>query len=391
MPLPNAAERGAPLPNADEGGAPLPNAAEGGAPPPNPPRPRLRVLARPAYANRGLNPYNYRISCELVRRGVAVHEYRPWSWFARRYDVAHVHWPESTFNHGLAGALATTEALLRVLDALRARGTRVAWTAHNVRSHGGRYPRPEAAFWRRFVRRVDGVIALTEGGAAEARRVHPGLAGVPVFVVPHPHYRGEYADVVTRGEARRRLGLPGDARVLLFFGQIAEYKNVPALVRCFGRLDDRGARLVVAGRPKTPALGAELAAAAAGDGRVRFEGGYVEPERVQDYFRAADAVALPYRDILNSGSALLALSFDRPVLLPRVGAFGELRAAAGDAWVRGYDELAPAALAGLLEHARALPERTDGAHLTALSPGAAAEATIAAYDALCGRAGGAGG
>ncbi|HEU4409373.1 MAG TPA: glycosyltransferase [Polyangiaceae bacterium] len=365
---------------------PLPNAVERDAPAPA----GLRVLARPAYANRSLNPYNHRISTELARRGVAVYEYRPWSWFARRYDVAHVHWPESTFNHGLAGALATTETLLRVLDALRARGTRVVWTAHNVRSHGGRYPRPEAAFWRRFAERVDGVIALTEGGVAEARRAHPGLAGRPAFVVPHPHYRGEYDDALTREGARRRLGLPAGARVLLFFGQIAEYKNVPSLVREFAGLDDPSARLVVAGRPKTAALAAEIAAAAAGDGRVVVAGAYVAPGRVQEYFRAADAVVLPYRDILNSGSALLALSFDRPVLLPRVGAFGELRAAAGEAWVRGYDELSPGALAGLLDHAASLPERTDGAHLAALSPAAAAAATIAAYEALLGGARGGG-
>jgi beta-1,4-mannosyltransferase len=380
MPPTNGARSDAPRANEPEGGARPPAGAKG-----------LRVLARPAFANRSLNPYNHRISTELVRRGVAVYEYRPWAWFARRYDVAHVHWPESTFNHGLAGALATTETLLRVLDALRARGTRVVWTAHNVRSHGGRYPRPEAAFWRRFVERVDGVIALTEGGVGEARRAHPGLAGRPAFVVPHPHYRGEYEDVLTREEARARLGLPAGAKVLLFFGQIAEYKNVPALVRCFGGLDDPDARLVVAGRPKTAAIAGEIARAAAADARVVVADAYVAPARVQDYFRAADAVALPYRDILNSGSALLALSFDRPVLLPRVGAFGELRAAAGDAWVRGYDALTPGALSGLLEHAAALPERTDGAHLDALSPAAAAEATIAAYEAVLRGASGAGG
>jgi glycosyltransferase involved in cell wall biosynthesis len=363
---------------------PQPPPNEHRVPPARSPAARLRVLARPAFANRSLNPYNYRLSLELERCGVAVYEYRPWAWFARRYDVAHVHWPESTFNHGLAGALATTETLLRVLDALRARGTRVAWTAHNVRSHGGRYPRPEAAFWRRFVARVDGVVALTGGGVDEARRAHPGLATKPAFVVPHPHYRGEYEDALTRAEARARLGLPAGARVLLFFGQIAEYKNVPALVRCFGRLADPSARLVVAGRPKTAALAGELARAAAGDGRVLFEPSFVERARVQTFFRAADAVALPYRDILNSGSALLALSFDRPVLLPRLGAFAELRDAAGGAWVRGYDRLEPGELGALLEHAASLPERTAGEHLASLSPAAAARAQLAAYEALCG-------
>jgi beta-1,4-mannosyltransferase len=40
--------------------------------------------------------------------------------------------------------------------------------------------------------------------------------------------------------------------------------------------------------------------------------------------RAADLIALPYKEILNSGSAILALSFDRPILVPAAGALAEL-------------------------------------------------------------------
>jgi glycosyltransferase involved in cell wall biosynthesis len=57
---------------------------------------------------------------------------------------------------------------------------------------------------------------------------------------------------------------------------------------------------------------------------------------VQLFFRAADFVVLPYRDILNSGAALLALSFNRPVLVPNQGAMGELQSSAGAEWVRIY-------------------------------------------------------
>jgi beta-1,4-mannosyltransferase len=45
---------------------------------------------------------------------------------------------------------------------------------------------------------------------------------------------------------------------------------------------------------------------------------------------------LPYREVLNSGSALLALSCDRPVLVPSIGSLAELEGVAGSAWVRTY-------------------------------------------------------
>ena len=53
--------------------------------------------------------------------------------------------------------------------------------------------------------------------------------------------------------------------------------------------------------------------------------------------RAADLVVLPYRAIQNSGSAILALSADRPVVVPALGAMTELADQVGLDWVHTYD------------------------------------------------------
>src|ERR1044071_9236371 len=52
---------------------------------------------------------------------------------------------------------------------------------------------------------------------------------------------------------------------------------------------------------------------------------------------AADLVVLPFHSILNSGSVLLALSHDRAVLAPRMGALPEIQAHVGAHWLRLYD------------------------------------------------------
>jgi beta-1,4-mannosyltransferase len=57
---------------------------------------------------------------------------------------------------------------------------------------------------------------------------------------------------------------------------------------------------------------------------------------ISTYFSAADLVVLPYREVLNSGSALLALSCSRPILVPELGAMSELQADYGDAWVQTF-------------------------------------------------------
>jgi glycosyltransferase involved in cell wall biosynthesis len=316
---------------------------------------------------------------------VSVYEYGTAAALARAYSVVHVHWPEVPLNRdGLTSALQA-RWFLTLIDALRRRGGKLVWTVHNLRSHEQRFPGREAEFFRKFVERVDAFITLGRSGEAAVRGRFPELGARPGFVIPHHHYRGAYADRVTRLEARRELGVADDARVLLFFGQILGYKNVPTLVRTVRQLDPaRPVTLLVAGRPKTPADEAELRAAAAADPRIRLDLGFVAHERAQHYFRAADLVVLPYREILNSGAAVLALSFDRPVLLPELGACRELGEQIGGGWVTNYTELTAEGLELALESARGLPERTDGSHLAELDVSLAARRTLAVYQSLAG-------
>jgi len=68
--------------------------------------------------------------------------------------------------------------------------------------------------------------------------------------------------------------------------------------------------------------------------RVQFR--FVKVPDVTTNLSAADLLVLPYREVLNSGSALLALSCNRPILVPDLGAMSELQAAYGDEWVRTF-------------------------------------------------------
>jgi glycosyltransferase involved in cell wall biosynthesis len=283
----------------------------------------------------------------------------------------------------LGRALAKSMTVLVVVTAaLRLRKTSLVWTVHNVRGHEQWHGRLATRMWRWFVQRVDGYIALTPAGRAAALERFPDLRDRPGFVIPHGDYRGEYPDVVTRTTARAALGLPPNARVVAFFGTIRPYKNLPVLLDAFRLIPDVHWRLIVAGQPATPELGARLVQAAADDPRIRLDLAFVPRDQVQFYLRAADLVVVPYREILNSGSALLALSFDRPVLVPERGAMAELRETAGPEWVRTYPgELTPATLVGAMAWATATP-RDAGRLLRHLDWDVIARQTVAAYEAV---------
>jgi hypothetical protein len=93
--------------------------------------------------------------------------------------------------------------------------------------------------------------------------------------------------------------------------------------------------------------------AAVGGPNIKLDLEFINKNLVQYYLRAADLIALPYTKILNSGTALLALSFDRPVLLPALGAMPELREMVGEDWVRLYEgNLTPEVLRSAIQWTR---------------------------------------
>jgi glycosyltransferase involved in cell wall biosynthesis len=227
---------------------------------------------------------------------------------------------------------------LLALRYARWRGTRVVWTVHNLKPHEQDFPSRRLAtlFWKLFPQQVDCFISMTRVGVEAIHERCPVLRKRHHEVIHRGHYPGEYPDEVDREHARRRLGLPADASVYVFLGLIRAYKDVPALIRVFGKLPDRDSRLVVAGRPHDDALARDVEQAAAGDERVLTRLEFVPPAEVQLYLKSADLVVLPYAEIFNSGAALLALSFGRPILVPDVPTFRELQENVGSEWVRTY-------------------------------------------------------
>ncbi|HUQ15890.1 MAG TPA: glycosyltransferase [Gemmatimonadales bacterium] len=345
----------------------------------------LQVLAWPGLGARAQNPYTWLLCSHLAALGVRIRDFTPARALRGGYDVLHVHWPEKALNaESLLGRVAGAGAALAILEAAHLHGARVVWTAHNALPHESRHPKLEEWFSSAVVRRVDTVIHPSVAGQQAVEARYPELARRPHAVVPLGHFRGTYPDTVSREDARAALGISDGARVLAFLGLVRPYKNVPHLVRTVRALPPEAGEvvLIVGGAPHSSALADEVREAAGGDPRVRLALEHVPDEDVQRYLRAADLVVLPFRDITNSASALLALSFDRPVLVPALGAMGELQALAGADWVCTYEEqLTSDVLAAALD--RAVKRPPGSPRLDAFEWPEIARQTLSAY--LAGR------
>jgi glycosyltransferase involved in cell wall biosynthesis len=306
----------------------------------------MRVLIFPNDRSKIGNPYCELLYSNMEKLEVVTEAFTPMRAVSGRYNIFHLHWPEYYLGQPPLKALVGTLGLLSIVLWLRLRGTRIVWTVHNIHSHTRLYPRAERWFWRIVTPLVDGYIGLSENSAHQAREQFPALRSTPCSVIPHGDYRTSYPATISKSSARRQLGITVGESVVLFFGGISPYKNVPHLIETFRRAALANTTLVIAGCPSGREDERHLKEAVGGNNCIQLHLRHIPTDEVQVFFASADLVVLPFLEIMNSGSAILALSFDRPVLVPARGAMPELQTRVGPDWVRTYpDELDVAKLA----------------------------------------------
>src|SRR4030095_11061267 len=242
----------------------------------------MRIIAWPAIQYSGPNPYTKLLYQQVRKAGHFVEDFSFSKALLHRYDVFHLHWPEYYIvQRSRWKALIGTFLVFAVVYWQRILGAKVFWTVHNLRSHNQTRPRMEAIFWRLFSFSIHGYFCLTSGGMELARDKWGALRSVPGFVVPHGHYAGEYENDVDRPQARRSLALPEHSKVLLFFGTIGSYKNVPSLVSCFQQAFQHDTVLIVAGKGASCREMDAIHALSAGDSRIRLDIRHIPQHEVQ--------------------------------------------------------------------------------------------------------------
>ncbi len=199
------------------------------------------------------------------------------------------------------------------LLALLPRQTRVILQCHNI---GDKEP----AAWKRWVtnrvlRRGDVLVVHAKTEAEDAARRTSGRI-VTTFLPVH-----ELGGAIpSRDEARRTLGLQGN--VALFFGHVRPFKGLDIALRAW-RMLKGDVTLVVAGEAWWKGE-EEYRALANGLDNVRLDFRYIPDAEIATYFAACDVVLAPYRIEAQSGVALTAFHFARPVIATTVGGLPEI-------------------------------------------------------------------
>jgi glycosyltransferase involved in cell wall biosynthesis len=186
-------------------------------------------------------------------------------------------------------------------------------TAHDVLPREPR--RGQLGAQRRLYERVDAVVVHSEHGR-ERLVGQLGVDPAKVRVIAHGAF--EHLTAVAAAKplppALAKVGKP----VVLCFGLLRPYKGIDVLLEAWREVDD--AELWIVGMPRMDIAALRAAAPPS----VRWVPRFVPDDELAAYFRRADLVVLPYREIDQSGVLFTALAFGAPLLLSAVGGFPEL-------------------------------------------------------------------
>lgn len=302
-----------------------------------PPLDRVTLGAFPYYPD---NPWQRVIYRSLSAAGadiaeLAAPDFGRWALEVRetgRVPVLHMNWtgPISQAAPDIQASSDQVDRALDELDAAIAADVRVLWTVHNVLPHDAAYLLPELRLCRGLAERADAVLVMNDR-TPEAVRPWYELPDHLVRRVSLPSYVGEYPNTVDRTEARARFGLPHDSPTLLMAGVLRPYKGLEELIAAVPGLRSAvpGVRILIAGEAAGYSQ-ESLRVLLDGAPEVQLEGRFIPDDQLQWWFKAADALVLPYRAGLNSGAMLLGATFGLPVIMTESDAAAEV---ASERWV----------------------------------------------------------
>jgi len=207
-----------------------------------------------------------------------------------------------------------------------ARQLPVVLTVHDVKAHYERFV-SSASFIKRSLRIPRRLIVHYEDGKRQLAD-HWGVCPDHIDVIPHGIMPVQNPPDLT--DARKKLNLPQDRQIILFFGGIRPNKGLDILIKALKIVKSHNGRvlLVIAGG----LLGrfsfesySDMIRKADLSEHVQSFIHFIPEEEVDYFFAASNLVVLPYLKFeAQSGVLLRAYAHKKPVVVSNVGAMGEL-------------------------------------------------------------------
>ncbi len=197
--------------------------------------------------------------------------------------------------------------------------TKVLYICHNSLPHE-RFP-GDRILTRIALKQADYLIFHAKSDEKIIKEMLPGIKSA---INPHPTYNFFKVTGISKKEARNVLKIAQEAKVLLFFGFVREYKGLKYLLQAIPRISEEisALKLFIVGdfgtKENMLTYTSMIDKLQIGD-YVEIRDGFIPVSEAEEYFAACDIVTLPYISATQSGVIQVAYGFDKPVLATNVG------------------------------------------------------------------------
>jgi len=245
--------------------------------------------------------------------------FNPFSWiktsFLVKTKIVHAQW----------WSLPLAPIYIIIFSILKLRKKKIILTVHNVSFH-------ESIIFDKFLTKmvfpfVDIFIAHSKENIKKLEKSF-GIRRDKIIIVPMGVHSMYSDSIISKKKAKRFLNLPINKKILLFFGNIREYKGIDDLIKAFSVVNKKikDSMLLIAGEPwikwnKYQNLIKKYKL----ENKIRIHLHYIPKSEVNFFFSASDLVVLPYKFFdAQSGIGNIALAFNKPIVVTNVGGLSEL-------------------------------------------------------------------
>lgn len=237
-------------------------------------------------------------------------------------SVIHLHWVNSLvdpiawcdnrFKRAFKLTLLATDIFFA-----RLRRRRIIWTVHNLVSHESKNSEREILARRIIALMCSHILVHSTSALRLLERTYRLPLEKKATVTPHGNYDGCYpGDRAIAEKLRHKYLITENDIVVLFFGAIRPYKGIERLLSAFLSIRKTGIKLLIAGNVTDATLSQAIYDAVKNNNQIVPAIGFVPENEVESFFSLADIVALPFERTLTSGSATLACTMGKALLVP---------------------------------------------------------------------------
>lgn len=244
--------------------------------------------------------------------------YNPFSWIwaglSIKSKIVHAQW----WSHVLMPPYFV------ILLICKLRGKKILITTHNVIPH-----ETNKLNWL-----LNGIILLFGNrfivhSESNINQLHD-IYNIPlkkIIKTPHGILKSYNNRIISQSEAKEKLGIPIDSKVILFFGHIREYKGLDVLLESFSYIvsEMKNVILLIAGSPWEPwSKYEEIIEKNKLSKNIRLYLEFIPSDSAKYFYYSADLVVLPYKWFdSQSGVGSVVLSFGKPLIVTNVGGLPE--------------------------------------------------------------------